>query len=82
MASVLRAEFGGVLPGGLPPERVAPLLVAVMDGLQFQWLLDPEAVDMPGAFRDFVTLLGALPGAVVDRKDAEGTTGTEDAEVR
>lgn len=61
MASVLRAEFGDRLPGGLPPERVAPLLVAVMDGLQFQWLLDPGAVDMPGAFRDFVALLGERP---------------------
>ena len=36
----------------------APLLVAVMDGLQYQWLLDPESVDMPGAFRDFLALLG------------------------
>ena len=34
------------------------LLVAVMDGLQYQWLLDPESVDMPAAFRDFLTLLG------------------------
>ncbi|MEU2865172.1 TetR/AcrR family transcriptional regulator [Streptomyces mirabilis] len=58
MAAVLRAEYGERLPNGLTPERTAPLLVAVMDGLQFQWLLDPESVDMPGAFRDFLTLLG------------------------
>ncbi|MFJ9628195.1 TetR/AcrR family transcriptional regulator [Streptomyces sp. NPDC101175] len=58
MADVLRAEYGDTLPNGLTPERTAPLLVAVMDGLQYQWLLDPESVDMPGAFRDFVTLLG------------------------
>ncbi|MGW3665830.1 TetR/AcrR family transcriptional regulator [Streptomyces sp. NPDC005141] len=58
MASVLRAEYGERLPSGLTPERAAPLLVAVMDGLQYQWLLDPEAVDMPAAFRDFLTLLG------------------------
>ncbi|MEU9113096.1 TetR/AcrR family transcriptional regulator [Streptomyces sp. NPDC048483] len=57
MAAALRAEFGGTLPGGLTPERAAPLLVAVMDGLQLQWLLDPENVDMPGAFRDFVAML-------------------------
>ncbi|MFI8516844.1 TetR/AcrR family transcriptional regulator [Streptomyces sp. NPDC085481] len=57
MADVLRAEFGDELPGGLTPERVAPLLTAVMDGLQFQWLLDPDAVDMPGSFRDFLALL-------------------------
>ncbi|MGW2827743.1 TetR/AcrR family transcriptional regulator [Streptomyces sp. NPDC001286] len=58
MATVLRAEYGDRLPNGLTPERTAPLLVAVMDGLQYQWLLDPESVDMPGAFRDFLSLLG------------------------
>ncbi|MFF9864048.1 MULTISPECIES: TetR/AcrR family transcriptional regulator [unclassified Streptomyces] len=59
MASVLRAEYGDRLPGGLTPEQAAPLLTAVMDGLQYQWLLDPESVDMPAAFRDFLGLLGA-----------------------
>ncbi|MEU9169054.1 TetR/AcrR family transcriptional regulator [Streptomyces sp. NPDC048420] len=58
MAVALRAEYGDRLPNGLTPERTAPLLVAVMDGLQYQWLLDPESVDMPGAFRDFLGLLG------------------------
>lgn len=48
MAGVLRAEYGERLPNGLTPERAAPLLVAVMDGLQYQWLLDPDSVDMPG----------------------------------
>ncbi|REK85096.1 TetR/AcrR family transcriptional regulator [Streptomyces inhibens] len=62
MANVLRAEFGDTLPGGLTPEQAAPLLVAVMDGLQLQWLLDPEEVDMPAAFRDFVALLGGGSG--------------------
>ncbi|MEU0034543.1 MULTISPECIES: TetR/AcrR family transcriptional regulator [unclassified Streptomyces] len=58
MAQVLRTEYGERLPSGLTPERAAPLLVAVMDGLQYQWLLDPESVDMPAAFRDFLVLLG------------------------
>ena len=56
MADTLRGEFGDRLPGGLTPEAAAPLLVAVMDGLQFQWLLDPERVDMPAAFRCFLSL--------------------------
>ncbi|MGW3411724.1 TetR/AcrR family transcriptional regulator [Streptomyces sp. NPDC000888] len=78
MASVLRAEYGERLPNGLTPERAAPLLVAVMDGLQYQWLLDPESVDMPGAFRDFLTLLGenpppkSLPGSLPDSLPGEG----------
>ncbi|MCX4761679.1 TetR/AcrR family transcriptional regulator [Streptomyces sp. NBC_01275] len=58
MAAVLRAKYGDRLPSGLTPERTAPLLVAVLDGLQYQWLLDPESVDMAEAFRDFLTLLG------------------------
>ncbi|MFD9136125.1 TetR/AcrR family transcriptional regulator [Streptomyces bottropensis] len=62
MVEVLRDEYGDRLPSGLTPERVAPLLVAVMDGLQYQWLLDPGSVDMPGAFRDFLTLLGEDAG--------------------
>ncbi|WP_329547837.1 TetR/AcrR family transcriptional regulator [Streptomyces sp. NBC_01356] len=78
MASVLRAEYGERLPNGLSPERAAPLLVAVMDGLQYQWLLDPESVDMPGAFRDFLTLLGenpppgSLSGSPSDSPPGEG----------
>ncbi|MFJ2604833.1 TetR/AcrR family transcriptional regulator [Streptomyces sp. NPDC091279] len=61
MTAVLRTEYGDRLPGGLTPERAAPLLVAVMDGLQYQWLLNPDTVDMPGAFRDFLRLLGEEP---------------------
>ncbi|MCX5557399.1 TetR/AcrR family transcriptional regulator [Streptomyces sp. NBC_00038] len=74
MASVLRAEYGERLPNGLTPERAAPLLVAVMDGLQYQWLLDPESVDMPGAFRDFLTLLGENPSpdSLLDSPPGEG----------
>lgn len=53
----LRAEYGDVLPGGLTPEQAGPLLVAVMDGLQVQWLHDPESVDMTRSMRDFARLL-------------------------
>ncbi|MFD8078150.1 TetR/AcrR family transcriptional regulator [Streptomyces sp. NPDC059718] len=66
-ADSLRAEYGGTLPGGLTPEQAAALLVAVMDGLQLQWLHDPGEVDMPALFRRFVALLdpardGGEPG--------------------
>ncbi|WP_405481464.1 TetR/AcrR family transcriptional regulator [Streptomyces sp. NBC_00009] len=74
MAAVLRTEYGERLPGGLTPERAAPLLVAVMDGLQYQWLLDPESVDMPGAFRDFLALIEGDPGDRGSRGDT-GDTG-------
>ncbi|QEU94582.1 TetR/AcrR family transcriptional regulator [Streptomyces kanamyceticus] len=76
-AEVLRAEYGERLPGGLTPEAAAPLLVAVMDGLQYQWLLDPESVDMPGAFRDFLALLGE-PRSRERTGGVGGTAGTGD----
>ncbi|MFD6415398.1 TetR/AcrR family transcriptional regulator [Streptomyces sp. NPDC060194] len=62
MATALRAAYGERLPSGLTPERAAPLLVAVMDGLQYQWLLDPGAVDMAAAFEDFRLLLEGSAG--------------------
>ncbi|WP_156722190.1 TetR/AcrR family transcriptional regulator [Streptomyces apocyni] len=58
MAGLLRVEYGERLPSGLTPERAAPLVVAVMDGLQYQWLLAPNDVDMSQAFRDLLALLG------------------------
>jgi AcrR family transcriptional regulator len=46
------------LPAGLTPTQLAPLALAVIDGLQLQWLLDPDEVDMPQGFRNFLALLG------------------------
>ncbi|WTF76707.1 hypothetical protein OG856_14960 [Streptomyces sp. NBC_01594] len=66
---MLRGEYGETLPGGLTPERAAPLLVAVLDGLQYQWLLDPGAVDMPAAFQDFLRLLRPEPADAPDEPD-------------
>ncbi|MFF3671164.1 TetR/AcrR family transcriptional regulator [Microtetraspora malaysiensis] len=59
MAEVVRAELGDELPAGLTPEQAAPLMFAVMDGLQLQWLLAPDEIDMPGLFRAFLSLLRA-----------------------
>src|SRR3954452_21998384 len=49
------------LPPGTTPEQLAPLAIAVLDGLQLQWLLDPAEVDMSTGFRTFLTLLGIKP---------------------
>ncbi|WP_433215077.1 TetR/AcrR family transcriptional regulator [Microtetraspora malaysiensis] len=61
MAEVIRAELGDELPAGLSPEQAAPLMFAVMDGLQLQWLLAPDEIDMPGLFRAFLSLLKGAP---------------------
>ncbi|MQM27242.1 TetR/AcrR family transcriptional regulator [Glycomyces albidus] len=57
MVATLRERWGDRLPSGLTPEEAAPLAVAIMDGLQYQWLHDPESIDMPASFRDFLRLL-------------------------
>jgi len=35
------------------PNELAALIMAVMDGLQIQWLLDPKKVNMVATFRLF-----------------------------
>jgi AcrR family transcriptional regulator len=55
------AEYAERLPPGVTPEAAAALLIAVLDGLQVQWLLAPDEIDMPAAFRAFLGLLGHEP---------------------
>jgi AcrR family transcriptional regulator len=57
LARQVRRELGEQGPSGLTSEQVAALLVAVMDGLQLQWLAAPECVDMTGLVRAFLQLL-------------------------
>jgi AcrR family transcriptional regulator len=52
------ARDQGTLPPGPPTALVAAGLLAVMDGLQTQWLLDP-AFDMVAAFEAHLTAIGA-----------------------
>jgi len=57
LTATLRQEWGDRLPSGLTPEEAAPLVIAIMDGLQYQWLHEPDTFDMPAAFRAFMRLL-------------------------
>src|SRR4051812_33972563 len=51
----LRAEqAAGRVDPGLDPALVAPQLLAMFDGLQLQWLLDPDEVDLTALFADFL----------------------------
>jgi AcrR family transcriptional regulator len=52
-----RLQRRGELRTDLDPQRLGQLVTAMMDGLQLQWLLDPEQVDMVGLFDDFLHLL-------------------------
>ncbi len=47
----------GQLRGGTTPQSAARTMVALMDGLQVQWLLDRDSVDMPSEIRNYVATL-------------------------
>jgi AcrR family transcriptional regulator len=58
------SQADGAFRSDLDPEAVATLLIAVMDGLQIQWLLN-DRIDMVAAFDLFVAVLSpylAAPG--------------------
>ncbi|GAB2620052.1 TetR/AcrR family transcriptional regulator [Pseudactinotalea suaedae] len=65
----------GLLRQDIDPDKIGLICSAVMDGLQLQWLLDPENVDLPDLFDHFLSLLegGAAPVAAGDT-DARGAT--------
>lgn len=46
------ADSGRLLPG-VDPLRAAVATIALMDGLQVQWLLDPASTDMAAALSEF-----------------------------
>lgn len=52
-ASFERIAASGRLRPGVDPGRAAVATVALMDGLQVQWLLDPESTDMASALNEF-----------------------------
>jgi AcrR family transcriptional regulator len=51
------AQRDGDVDPTLDPDSVASQILAMFDGLQLQWLLDPEAVDMSAVFGDFLSRL-------------------------
>ena len=56
-ARIEREQREGRIDPGVDPIRLAPQLIAMFDGLQVQWLLDPDAVDMAAVFEDFLDRL-------------------------
>ncbi|MGW1467099.1 TetR/AcrR family transcriptional regulator [Streptomyces sp. NPDC002308] len=53
----------GALREGVDPRAAAAGFVALMDGLQVQWLTSPDEVDMAGVLRSHVELLLKEPSA-------------------
>ncbi|WP_040816255.1 TetR/AcrR family transcriptional regulator [Nocardia concava] len=44
----------GSIRAGIDPAVVARQVFAMMDGLQLQWLVDPDSVDMASLFRSYI----------------------------
>lgn len=53
-ARFTRMREKGEIPEEIDPAMASRIMIAVMDGLQIQWLLDPS-MDMNEAYTDFVT---------------------------
>ena len=58
MAKVItQAQQAGEVRADLPAESLVVLIFALMDGLQVQWLLEPEKISMSNMFREFMEML-------------------------
>jgi AcrR family transcriptional regulator len=58
--AVLReAQARGEVRGDIPAEDLVVILFAMMDGLQVQWLYEPEHINMARLFEQFLRLLKA-----------------------
>jgi len=58
--AVLREAQGrGEIRSDIPAEDLVIMLFAMMDGLQVQWLYDPEKINMAHLFEQFLRLLNA-----------------------
>jgi AcrR family transcriptional regulator len=51
-----RIEAAGRLMPGVDPQKAAVATIALMDGLQVQWLLDPDSTDMADALAEFFSV--------------------------
>jgi AcrR family transcriptional regulator len=56
-AALVAEQRGGRVDPALDANVIASQILAMFDGLQIQWLLDPETVDMVGTFEDFLERL-------------------------
>lgn len=60
--AIAQAQTAGEIRADIPAETLTVLIFAVMDGLQVQWLLEPENISMSNMFRVLVEILRAETG--------------------
>ena len=74
IAAALRAGIEtGEIRADVECDALAAEIIAMMDGLQVQWLLDPDRVDMAAVFADYIQ--GVRRAIRVHTGGAEGTGG-------
>jgi AcrR family transcriptional regulator len=56
-----RARADGDLKEGIDPARAAARLIAIWDGVQLQWLLDRDSIDMAGELVDYLESILTRP---------------------
>jgi AcrR family transcriptional regulator len=61
MTQAFTSRWGDRLPSGLTPGQAATTLLALLDGLQQQWLLDRGQTGHPDTIRDVLTILFSGP---------------------
>jgi AcrR family transcriptional regulator len=54
---IAKAQQDGEIRADIPAETLAILIFAMMDGLQVQWLLEPEKISMAEMFRVMLNML-------------------------
>ncbi|MDA8437956.1 MAG: TetR/AcrR family transcriptional regulator [Propionibacterium sp.] len=64
----------GLLRAGVDPARAARSLVAIMDGLQVQWMYDRDAVDMAATVLEYLRDVITDPQAVTSSFESSRTT--------
>ncbi len=53
----LTRQWGDRLPSGLSPRAAAVAMLALIDGMQQQWLLDSDQADHPEIMREVLAIL-------------------------
>ncbi len=60
---IIRAQQANEVRSDIPAETLVVMIFAMMDGLQVQWLLEPEKIDMSGVFQVLMDLLKIEDGS-------------------
>lgn len=61
IAALKEAQARGEIRRDIPAEDLAVMLFAMMDGLQVQWLYEPEKIEMARLFEQFLGLFKGTP---------------------